>query len=257
MPWDGERPEDKRAVGPPFVHLTVRAARRGMTRGGMSIQEKIWAIYEALNTCFGDLHWWPGETPFEVVVGAILTQNTNWNNVETAITALKKADLLDPLRLHEADDVKISTLIRSSGYYNIKTKRIKAFLGFLHTVYAGDLDVMFSEEWGVLRENLLGVKGIGEETADSILLYAGGKPIFVVDAYTRRVLERHAIIAPGWDYRKVQTLFMESLPCDVSLYNQYHALLVQGGKQFCRQAPRCGGCPLEPLFMRWTSDRTT
>jgi len=211
----------------------------------MHVQEKLDAIYKILNAHFGDLHWWPGETPFEIVVGAILTQNTNWNNVATAIGRLKKAGLLDPLKLHRAGDNIVAGLIRSSGYYNIKTKRLKAFLAFLHNEYDGDLDGMFNEELWALRDKLLGVRGIGEETADSILLYAGSKPIFVVDAYTRRVLERHDLVPPNRSYQEIQSLFMDRLPHDAPLYNQYHALLVQVGKQFCRKDPLCNDCPLE------------
>ncbi|MBA7581285.1 Endonuclease III [subsurface metagenome] len=211
----------------------------------MRAQERLGAMYEGLNAYFGDLHWWPGETPFEITVGAILTQNTNWKNVETAIDKLKEADLLDPLKLYGTGDSTIAGLIRSSGYYNIKTKRLKAFLDFLQNEYAGDLDEMFNEELWTLRKKLLGVRGIGGETADSILLYAGGKPVFVVDAYTRRVLERHDLITPDWSYQEIQALFMDRLPHDTQLYNQYHALLVQVGKQFCKKKPLCSGCPLE------------
>ncbi|MDD5722988.1 MAG: endonuclease III domain-containing protein [Syntrophales bacterium] len=211
----------------------------------MAVQEMLGELYEGLNAYFGDLRWWPGETPFEITVGAILTQNTNWKNVEAAIGKLKKAGLLDPLKLYGTGDSIIAGLIRSSGYYNIKTKRLKAFLDFLHNEYAGDLDAMFNEGLCTLREKLLGVRGIGAETADSILLYAGGKPVFVVDAYTRRVLERHDLITPDWSYHEVQALFMDSLPHDTPLYNQYHALFVQVGKQFCKKQPHCDGCPLE------------
>ncbi|MDO9515323.1 MAG: hypothetical protein Q7J01_04380 [Syntrophales bacterium] len=209
------------------------------------MQEKLGAMYEVLNAYFGDLHWWPGETPFEITVGAILTQNTNWKNVETAIGKLKEAGLLDPLKLRDTEDSLVAGLIRSSGYYNLKTKRLKAFLNFLHSEYAGDLDAMFNEELWTIRGKLLGVKGIGGETADSILLYGGGKPAFVVDAYTRRVLERHDLITPDWSYQEIQSLFMDRLPHDTLLYNQYHALLVQVGKQFCKKKPLCSGCPLE------------
>ena len=211
----------------------------------MQTRERLGAMYEALNTYFGDLRWWPGETPFEIAVGAILTQNTNWKNVETAIGRLKEADLLNPLKLYGTEDSIVAGLIKSSGYYNIKTKRLKAFLGFLQNEYTGDLDAMFNEELWTLREKLLSVKGIGKETADSILLYAGGKPIFVVDAYTRRVLERHDFITPDWSYQEIQALFMNTLPCDTPRYNQYHALFVQVGKQFCKTKPLCSGCPLE------------
>ncbi len=212
----------------------------------MQLHDKLCEIYKTLNEHFGELHWWPGETPFEVAVGAILTQNTNWKNVEVAIDKLKQANLLDPLRLYAAEDSVVAELIRSSGYYNIKTKRLKAFLRFLQEEYAGNMGEMFNEELWTLRGKLLGVNGIGEETVDSILLYGGGKPVFVVDAYTRRILERHDIISRDRSYKEIQALFMENLPQETPLYNQYHALLVNTGKHFCRKkAPTCRGCPLE------------
>ncbi len=211
----------------------------------MQLHDTLCKIYKTLNEHFGELYWWPGETPFEIAVGAILTQNTNWKNVEIAIAKLKEADLLNPLRLYTAEDSVVADLIRSSGYYNIKTKRLKAFLRFLQEEYAGKMGEMFNEELWTLRGKLLGVNGIGEETVDSILLYGGGKPIFVVDAYTRRILERHDIIPRDRIYKEIQALFMENLPQDTPLYNQYHALLVNTGKHFCRKKPFCSGCPLE------------
>lgn len=202
-------------------------------------------MYEILNDYFGNLNWWPGETPFEIAVGAILTQNTNWTNVERAIENLKSANLLSPGRLLEEKDDTISELIRPSGYYNIKTKRLKAFLGFLDSEYGGVMERMFEESLSTLRKKLLKVKGVGEETADSILLYGGDKPVFVVDAYTRRILTRHGIIDDDYSYEDIQELFMTHLAPDVPLYNQYHALLVNTGKLFCRREPRCRECPLK------------
>ncbi|MBW2557472.1 MAG: endonuclease III domain-containing protein [Deltaproteobacteria bacterium] len=210
----------------------------------MQLHDMLCKIYKTLNEHFGELYWWPGESPFEMAVGAILTQNTNWKNVEIAIAKLKEADLLNPIRLYTAEDSVVADLIRSSGYYNIKTKRLKAFLRFLQEEYACKMGEMFNEELWTLREKLLGVNGIGEETADSILLYGGGKPIFVVDAYTRRILERHDIIPRDRSYKEIQTLFMENLPQDTPLYNQYHALLENTGKHFCRKKSLCSGCPL-------------
>lgn len=201
-------------------------------------------IYEKLNAHFGNLHWWPGDSPFEVIVGAILTQNTAWRNVETAIWQLKSKNLLYPEGILKIDDNSLSNLIRPAGYYNIKTRRLKSFVRFLYDEYNGDLDVMFAEDLWHLRERLLSVKGIGEETADSILLYAGNKPIFVVDAYTRRILQRHDIIGPDARYTEIQQLFMISLHHDVPLFNQYHALLVNTGKFFCTRKPNCDKCPL-------------
>jgi len=167
--------------------------------------------------------------------------------VETAIDRIKSADLLDPMSLYLAEDAVVADLIRSSGYYNIKTKRLKAFLSFLHQEYAGSLDKMFCEELWTLRKKLLDVKGIGDETADSILLYSGNMPVFVVDAYTRRILERHGIVTADWSYDEIQALFMGTVPQDISFYNQYHALLVNTGKHFCRPTPLCDRCPLVSL----------
>jgi endonuclease-3 related protein len=209
------------------------------------IANRLVSMYEILNDYFGDCNWWPGETPFEIAVGAILTQNTNWTNVEKAIKNLKSANLLSTGRLLKENDDTVSELIRPSGYYNIKTKRLKAFLVFLKGEYGGKMERMFEEDLAALREKLLSVKGVGEETADSILLYGGNKPVFVVDAYTRRILERHGIIGDDWSYGDIQKLFMTHLAPDVALYNQYHALLVNTGKQFCRREPRCGACPLK------------
>jgi endonuclease III related protein len=203
-------------------------------------------IYEILNEYFGNLHWWPGDSPFEVIVGAILTQNTAWKNVEAAIGYLKARDLLHPERLLQLADLDLAELIRPVGYYRLKTKRLKAFLNFLIQSYQGDLDAMLAEDPWILRTKLLSVHGIGEETADSILLYAGGKPTFVIDTYTRRILQRHDIIGDNTCYADIQTLFMTNLPPNASLYNQYHALLVNTGKQFCRKkTPQCSLCPLQ------------
>ncbi len=206
-------------------------------------------IYETLHGYFGDLHWWPGDSPFEVIVGAILTQNTAWKNVEAAIARLKAEELLHPIKLRRLDDQHLADLIRPAGYYRVKTKRLKAFLQFFYQEYQDDLDALFAEDLWVLRKKLLLVHGIGEETADSILLYAGGKTVFVVDAYTRRIMQRHRIISDKARYVDIQTLFMAGLPRSASLYNQYHALLVNTGKQFCRkQNPKCESCPLQSFL---------
>jgi endonuclease-3 related protein len=202
-------------------------------------------IYKTLNAHFGDLNWWPGNSPFEIIVGAILTQNTAWRNVEKAIARLKSLELLDPAGILEIDDSILADLIRPAGYYNIKTRRLKSFIRFLYDDYGGKLDNMFAEDLWRLRAKLLTVKGIGEETADSILLYAGRKPIFVVDAYTRRILQRHDKIHSDAKYNEIQNLFMTYLPHSVPLYNQYHALFVNTGKHFCTRKPRCEGCPLQ------------
>lgn len=206
--------------------------------------ENLWIIYEKLNDHFGNLNWWPGDTPFEIIVGAILTQNTNWKNVELALENLKNNEYFEPQAiLHEEDEI-IARLIRPSGYYNVKTKRLKAFLHFLGNKFNSDIGAMFEGDLWELRSHLLDVKGIGEETADSILLYAGEMPIFVVDAYTKRILQRIGMINESWAYQDIQKLFMDHLPHDVKLFNQYHALLVNTGKYYCKKRPLCEQCPL-------------
>ncbi len=202
-------------------------------------------IYKRLFEAFGPRHWWPGETPFEVIIGAILTQNTAWTNVEKAINNLKSQDLLTPERLKHLPEDELAELIRPAGYYNLKANRLKEFIKFLFSHYAGDLNQMFNQDMWELRRELLGVKGIGPETADSILLYAGQKPIFVVDAYTRRMLTRHNLIEKKTSYTQIQDLFMTNLKQDVQLYNEYHALIVQLGKEICKSKPKCDICPLK------------
>ena len=211
----------------------------------MDTSKYLLTIYEKLDKYFGDLNWWPGETTFEIIVGAILTQNTSWENVKIAIDNVKSKGVLDPGKLIEIKATTLAELIKPSGYYNVKTKRLKAFLRFLRQEYELNLEAMFEENLWTLRKKLLEVNGIGEETADSILLYAGNKPIFVVDLYTRRILQRHGIIDGRISYGDIQRLFMNNIPNNVRLFNQYHALLVNTGKHFCRKVPRCEGCPLE------------
>jgi endonuclease-3 related protein len=179
-----------------------------------------------------------------MIVGAILTQNTAWRNVEQAIGNLKQEGVLTPQGLRTLDETRLAGLIRPAGYYNVKAKRLKGLMAFLDKEYGGDLQRMFAEPLASLREKILMVKGVGPETADSILLYAAGKPIFVVDAYTRRVLSRHGII-DGASYGEIQDLLMRSLPSDVSLFKEYHALFVRLAKTFCKTEPLCTGCPLE------------
>jgi endonuclease-3 related protein len=213
-------------------------------------RKRLLRIGAALEGFFGDLHWWPGETPFEVAVGAILTQNTNWANVEKAIGRLKAEGVLDARALYGLDDATLASLIRPSGYFRVKAKRLKAFLNVLCGDFGGDLEQMLSGDLLQARQRLLGISGIGEETADSILLYAGGRPVFVIDAYTRRILARHGIIDGKPSYGELQRLFMTSLPCDAGLYNQYHALIVETGKRYCRKEPLCDACPLRGMAGR-------
>lgn len=209
-------------------------------------------IYSLLDTHFGDLHWWPAQSPFEVVVGAILTQNTAWRNVEAAMNNLRKASLLHPEALRPLPESSLAPLLRPAGYYNVKARRLKAFIDFLFARHGGDLEEMFAGDVLTVRQSLLGVNGIGEETADSILLYAGGKPVFVIDAYTRRILQRHGMCGPAETYGALQALFMSALPSDAALFNQYHALLVNTGKVFCAKTPRCGACPLGTISRQET-----
>ena len=209
--------------------------------------EVLTEIYRLLYVEFGPQQWWPGETKFEIITGAILTQNTNWANVEKAINNLKSADCLTPEIIHNLDAVQLAQLIRPTGYFNIKAKRLKNFVNWLFTNYNGELTDLESIDAGRLREELLTIKGVGRETADSILLYAFDRPIFVVDTYTARVVFRHELIAPDADYEQLKELFESSLPADTQLFNEYHALLVRVGKEFCRPKARCSGCPLEKL----------
>ncbi|MBI4381620.1 MAG: endonuclease III domain-containing protein [candidate division NC10 bacterium] len=209
-----------------------------------SRKRRLMVLYRHLFRHFGPQHWWPARSRFEVIVGAILTQNTAWTNVERAIARMRTERMLNPGRIDATPHGTLARLIRSSGYYNMKAKRLKQFTGFLLTRYGGSLRRMFQTELPKLREELLAISGIGEETADSILLYAGDRPIFVVDAYTRRVIERHGLVGDPARYREIQRLFMDHLPADVTLFNEYHALLVAVGKTYCRNTPRCETCPL-------------
>jgi len=207
-------------------------------------KQKLLSVFNILYKHFGQQHWWPGETPFEVMVGAILTQNTNWSNVEKAIINLKKAKVLDPSKIKSMRTSRLAALIKPSGFFNIKAQRLKTFIAFIFDEYDGDLKKMEREETEVLRKKVLSVKGIGPETADSILLYALNKPVFVVDAYTKRVFSRHGVCSARAEYNEVQEIFQSRLPPDVKLLNEYHALLVTLAKQFCRTKPLCKECPL-------------
>ncbi|HTP65648.1 MAG TPA: endonuclease III domain-containing protein [Geobacteraceae bacterium] len=209
-----------------------------------TFREELIHIYEILLDRYGPRHWWPAETAFEVCVGAILTQNTNWKNVEKAIANLKREGLLSPASLRYVPVERLAEAIRPAGYYNVKSVRLKGFIFWLFDRFSGSLERMSREEWPVLREELLAVKGIGPETADSILLYACGKPTFVVDAYTRRLLAGLGLITGKEGYEEVRALFMDNLPADVALFNEFHALIVQHAKEHCRKRPLCPGCPL-------------
>ncbi len=205
------------------------------------------AIFNTLHKSFGPQNWWPGDTPFEIAVGAILTQNTNWGNVEKAINNLKHTGKLNAKALHEMPHERLASLIKPAGYFNIKSKRLKHFLAFLADQYKGSMKQMGKEEPQALRERLLDINGIGPETADSILLYALEIPVFVIDAYTKRVLQRHKLVPEKTTYHEIQSLFHDNLPRDLNLFNEYHALFVMLGKHYCRPKPQCDRCPLNDL----------
>lgn len=206
------------------------------------------AIYRNLLRRFGPQHWWPGDSPFEVAVGAILTQNTAWANASKAIGSLKRKRKLTAAALGRLPAGRLAPLIRSSGYFNQKAKKLKVFVRYLNRRYGGQMDRMRGVPWVALRKELLGLPGVGPETADSILLYALGKPIFVVDAYTRRVLARHSLIPWEASYEQIQSLFMRNLSRRPSLFNEYHALFVALGKNLChKRRPDCRRCPLRRI----------
>ncbi len=208
---------------------------------------KLLEIYHKLYHAFGPQHWWPGDSPFEIAVGAILTQNTNWANVEKAIENLKTKMVLNSKSIHRMKTERLASLIRPAGYFNIKAGRLKSFINFLMNDYHGSMKKMRNEEMQTLRTKLLNVHGIGPETADSILLYALDKPVFVTDAYTKRALSRHNIVKHDDSYDHIQNLFHSTLKKDTVLFNEYHALFVKLGKTYCRKKPLCRGCPLKGM----------
>ena len=219
--------------------MPARARPLGATRRELA------AVYRILLRRRGHAGWWPGETPFEVCLGAILTQNTAWTNVEKALGNLRSRELLSFEALSALPTEELAPLLRSSGYFNVKARRVKAFLAFLGREFGGKVEAMAGEETAALRSKLLEVDGIGRETADSIALYAAGLPLFVVDAYTRRIFARLGFIRGDESYDEIQRFFMQRLPADAALFNDYHAQIVLLGKDVCRTFPRCGFCPLE------------
>ncbi len=207
--------------------------------------QRIRNFYSALYERYGPQNWWPAQTRLECATGAILTQNTSWKNVEKAIAALRENSMLSAEKLRSVSYGQLAALIRPCGYHNLKARRLKNFIDFLFADYGGEMENMLGEDTDKLREELLSVNGIGEETADSILLYALEKPVFVVDNYSRRILRRHHLISEGESYGKIQKLFVQSLSADTDVFGEYHALIVKTGKLHCAKTPRCEGCPLE------------
>lgn len=207
-------------------------------------------VYQNLFDHFGPQNWWPGETPFEIIVGAVLTQNTNWRNVSKAIDNLREAELLNFNSLKQLAVDEIAIYIRPSGYYNLKAKRLRNLLDMIEENYFGELDLFLQDSLASGRENLLSVKGVGPETADSILLYACELPTFVIDTYTHRVFSRHQLVDEETDYESMQDLFVSQLPKDVQLYNEYHALIVRVASTYCKKTnPLCEQCPLQGVNM--------
>lgn len=202
-------------------------------------------MFDLLLAHFGPQSWWPAKSELEVIIGAILTQNTNWTNVEKAIFNLKNKDLVSLDRLVSLSVEDLAEVIRPAGYYNIKAKRLKNLINFIFDQYDGDLAGLLQEETDRLREGLLSVNGVGPETADSIILYAANRPLFVIDTYTHRILSRHAMAGEEATYYELQGLFMDHLPEDALLFNEFHALIVLTGKNYCRKNPLCDDCPLK------------
>jgi endonuclease III related protein len=214
-------------------------------RAQTDLQPPLDEYFNSLFAALGPQHWWPAKTKFEAIVGALLTQNTAWTNVERVITNLKLARLLSPVRIRKVPMKPLETLIRSSGYFRQKARKLKAFCEFLRVEYKGSLKRMFETPTLELREKLLGVFGIGPETADSILLYAGGHAVFVVDGYTKRILTRHGWVDEKATYDEVRWVFERQFPSDVNRLNEFHALIVETGKRWCKAShPACDECPL-------------
>ena len=203
--------------------------------------------YQRLLAHYGPQHWWPGDSRLEVILGAILTQATAWTNVEKALTNIKVAGLMSVQRLRKMPEEQLATLLRPSGYFNSKAKKVKAFIDHLWEYYGGDLELFLSKGMDELREELLSIHGIGDETADDILLYAAAKPSFVIDSYTRRILKRMRLAPITESYQAYQETFHQNLPQEPAMYNEYHALLDRHAKETCKSEPLCGGCCLLAL----------
>ena len=210
----------------------------------MTLSDRLLDVYDHLYDAYGPQHWWPGETPFEVIVGAILTQSAAWTNVEKAIANLKAVEALSPAGLARLSEEELARAVYPAGYFNAKARKLKALVEMVRASFGGELERMLTAPQEELRRQLLATHGIGPETADSILLYAAGRPVFVIDAYTRRLFSRLGLSPPHETYDSWQALFMSNLAADAPLFNEYHALIVRHGKEACRRQPRCPACPL-------------
>ncbi len=217
------------------------------------LNQRLTEIYRLLFARYGPQHWWPADTPFEVIVGAILTQSAAWGNVERAISNLKQARVMTPASLRKLPLGKLAKLVYPSGYYNAKALKLKSFVEHLEKAHQDSLEKLFSLDILQLRGELLNIHGIGPETADSIILYAARKPIFVIDAYTRRIIARLGLNPSQDNYSAFQTLFMANLPADEKLFNEYHALLVRHGKEVCKKVPLCDRCCLNQLCLYYST----
>ncbi len=212
-----------------------------------TLSQTLLNIYQRLMTQYGPQHWWPAQEPFEVIAGAVLTQSANWGNVEKAIANLREAKALSPRVLRHMPLSDIARLIRSCGYYNAKALKLNSFASWLGKHYDDNLDKLFDGNIDHIRQELLSIYGIGQETADSIILYAGNKPVFVIDAYTRRIINRLGLAPTRDSYAGYQAFFMSNLPPDTRLFNEYHALLVSLAKNVCRPQPLCQQCCLNDI----------
>jgi endonuclease-3 related protein len=212
-------------------------------------------IYQLLFDYYGPQHWWPATTPFEMAVGAILTQNTNWGNVEKAMTNLVEANMLDCDRIFMLALTELEQLIRPSGFFRQKAERLKLFCAHLRAHHRGTIEALVAQPLAVARKELLSLKGIGPETADAILLYAGNQASFVVDSYTGRLFQRLGILTGRENYTQIRALFMQELAADAAYYNEYHALIVAHSKAFCRKIPLCTGCPCA-VICRYPQDQS-
>lgn len=228
-----------------FVYRAIDFEKRKDTILSASTDQRLMAMYKILLKHFGPQNWWPGDSTFEMMVGAVLTQNTNWKNVEKALDNLKSDGLVSVDAIHKIPLPELAEKIRPAGYFNIKAKRLKNLIQFIWEQYDGDLDALLNEGTQTLREGLLSVKGVGPETADSMVLYAAERPVFVIDTYTHRILSRHGMVDNEVSYYDLQEIFMNDLPEDAALFNEFHALIVRTGKEFCRKTPLCSECPLE------------